>query len=84
MKIDHKKNFYSHSPPDDSRRVVFNYKGKYVHKVLINRLVKFALEKSVVRGTDHLDMTITVDWEIKPQAKQKKKDFIVKRVLANN
>ena len=33
----------------DSRRVVVSYKGKYVHKALINRLVKLAQDKSVVR-----------------------------------
>ena len=27
---------------------VFNYMGKYVHEVLVNRLVKLAQEKSVV------------------------------------
>ena len=32
----------------DSRRVV-SYKRKYVHKVLVNRLVKLAQEESVVR-----------------------------------
>ena len=37
---------YGHSPPSaDSRRVVVSYKQKYVHKVLVNRLVKLALEK---------------------------------------
>ena len=36
-------------PSADSRRVVVRYKGKYVHKVLVNRLVKLAQEKSVVR-----------------------------------
>ena len=41
-----------------------------MHKVLVNRLVKLAQEKSVVRSTDLLDMTISVDWEIKPQTKQ--------------
>ena len=50
----------------DSRRVVVSYKGKYVHKVLVNCLVKHAQEKSVVRWTDHLNMTIAVDWDIKP------------------
>ena len=30
----------------DSRRFVVSYKQKYVHKVLVNRLVKFAKEKS--------------------------------------
>ena len=33
----------------DSRRVVVSYKRKYVHKVLVNRLVQLAQEKSVVR-----------------------------------
>ena len=30
---------------DHSRRVVFSYKGKYVHKVLVNCLFKLAKEK---------------------------------------
>ena len=40
---DHKfDNFYAHSPPTaDSRRCV-SYKGKYVHKVLVNHLDKLA------------------------------------------
>ena len=33
----------------DSRRVVVSYKRKYVQEVLVNRLVKLAQEKSVVR-----------------------------------
>ena len=36
-------------PSADSRRVVFSYKQKYVHGVLVNRLVKLAHEKIVVR-----------------------------------
>ena len=36
-------------PSADSRRVVVSYKGKYVHEVLVNCLVKLAQEKSVVR-----------------------------------
>ena len=36
-------------PSADSRRVVVSYKQKYVHEVLVNRLVKLAQEKSVVR-----------------------------------
>ena len=35
-----------------SRRVVVSYEGKYVHKVLVNRLFKLAQEKNVVRLTD--------------------------------
>ena len=36
-------------PSADSRRVFVSYKRKYVHKVLVNRLVKLAKEKCVVR-----------------------------------
>ena len=36
-------------PSADSRRVVVSYKQKYVHKVLVNHLVKLAQEKSVVK-----------------------------------
>ena len=46
------------------------YKWKYVHKVLVNPLVKLAQEKSVVKWTDRLDMNIAVDWDIKIQTKQ--------------
>ena len=37
------------STAGDSRMVVVSYKQKYVHKLLVNRLVKLAQEKSVVR-----------------------------------
>ena len=33
-------------PSSDSRMIVVSYKGKYVHKVLVNCLVKLAQEKS--------------------------------------
>ena len=33
-------------------------------------------EKSVVGLTNHLDMTIAVDWDVKPQTKQKTKHDI--------
>ena len=59
-------------PSTDSRRVVVSYKQKYVHEVLVNRLVKPAQEKSVMRWTDHPDMTIAVDWDVKHQTKQTK------------
>ena len=36
-------------PSADLRRVVVSYKQKYVHKVLVNCLVKLVQEKSVVR-----------------------------------
>ena len=54
-------------PSTDSRRVVVSYKRKYVYKVLFNRLVKLAQEKSVVRWTDRSDMTRAVDWDVKHQ-----------------
>ena len=47
--------------------VVVIFKQKYLHKVLINRLVKLAQEKC-----DRLDMTIAVDLDVKPQIKQTK------------
>ena len=36
-------------PSTDLRRVFVSYKRKYVHKVLVNCLVKLAQEKCVVR-----------------------------------
>ena len=39
MEIDHKIMSMAIA---DSRRVVVNYKGKYVHEVLVNRFVKLA------------------------------------------
>ena len=44
-----KYNFYGHSPFPDSRRIVVSYKRKYVHKVLVNCLVKLVQEKCAVR-----------------------------------
>ena len=37
--------FHTFAPPAVSRRVYVSYKRQYVHKVLVNRLVKLALEK---------------------------------------
>ena len=56
-------------PSPVSRRVVVSHKQKYVHKVKVNRLVKFAQEKSVVKKTDRPNMTIAVDWDVKHQTK---------------
>ena len=36
-------------PSADSRRVVVSYKQKYVHKILVNCLIKLAQEIRVVR-----------------------------------
>ena len=49
---------------------VSSYKRKYLHKVLVNRLVKLAQEKSVVKWSDRSDITIAVDWDVKHQTKQ--------------
>ena len=66
-------NFFFYSPPfrwmNHSRRVVVSYKRKYVHEVLVNCLSNLP-GKSVVRWTDHLVMTIAVDWGVKQQNKQ--------------
>ena len=44
--IDHEIISTAILPSADTRRVVVSYKQKYVHKVLVNRLVKLAQEKS--------------------------------------
>ena len=49
------------SPSTDSREAVVSNWKKYVHKVLVNRLKGPSLpRKSVVRLTDHPDMTLDV------------------------
>ena len=49
------------SPSAFSRRAVVSYWRKYVHEVLVNRLGGLSLpRKSVVRLTDHPDMTLDV------------------------
>ena len=48
-------------PPSAFSRAVVSYWRKYVHKVLVNRLGGLSLpRKSVVRITDHPDMTLDV------------------------
>ena len=52
---------YFVSPSAFSRRAVVSYWRKYVHEVLVNRLVGLSLpRKSVVRLTDRPDMTLDV------------------------
>ena len=49
------------SPSADSRGAVVSYWQKYVHEVLVNCLGGLSLpRKSVVRLTDHPDMTLDV------------------------
>ena len=64
--------FFGHSLPSaDSSRAVVIYWRNDMHFVLANRL-GILPRNSVVRLTDHLDMTIVVDWDVKPQIKQNK------------
>ena len=53
----------------DLKRVVVSYKRKYMDELLVNCLVKLALEKSEARRTDHPNMTKAVDWDVKNQTK---------------
>ena len=57
------------------KKGLVSYKRKYVHevRVLVNRLVRRAKEKSVARWTDCPDMTIAVDWDVKNEKKQNQK-----------
>ena len=49
------------SPSADSRRAVVSYWQKHVHKVLVNHVGGLSLpRKSVVRLTDHPNMTFAV------------------------
>ena len=49
------------SPSADLRRAIVNYWQMYVYEVLVNCLEGLSLpRKSVVRLTDHPDMTIAV------------------------
>ena len=67
--------FYGHSlPTTDSSRTAVSYSRKAVHQVLVNHSGLSLPRKSVVRLTDHLDMTIVVDWDVKT-TKQTKRSF---------
>ena len=57
----------------DSSRAAVSHWQKDVHLVLDNRLSLNLPRKSVVRLTDHLDMTTVFDWDVKPQNKQTNK-----------
>ena len=51
----------------DSRWVVVSYERNYVHKVLSQ--VCPGKKSSKPRSTDHPNMTIAVDWDVKHQTK---------------
>ena len=56
-------------PTADSSRTAVSYWRMDVHLVLVNRLGSLP-RNSVIRLTGRLDMTIVVDWDVKPQIKQ--------------
>ena len=60
MEIDHEIISTAILPSADSRRVVVNYKQKYVHEVLSQACAG-------KRSTDCPDMTIAVYWDVKNQ-----------------
>ena len=65
------KSFYCQAPPADPRRAVVSYKQTYVHMSTGYQLIlSLPRKKSVVRSTDHLNMTISVDWNVKTKTKQ--------------
>ena len=71
MEIDHEIVSKAILSSTDSRRVVVSYKQKYVHRVLVLKSLSQACPgKSVIRCTDHPNMTIAVDWDVKNQTKQ--------------
>ena len=67
VEIDHKIFFYGYSPLLGWCQL----QQKYVHEVQVYHLVMLAAWKSVVRLTDHLDMMIVVDWDVKQQNQTK-------------
>ena len=70
VEIDHEIFSYAILPPSaDSRRVVVSYKQKCLQELLVKCSVKLSQENNVVRRTDHPDMTIAVDYDVKNQTK---------------
>ena len=64
-----RNNFYGHSlPTTDSSGAVVRYWRKDEHLVVVNCLGSLP-RNSVVRLIDHLDMTVVVDWDVKPKFK---------------
>ena len=50
-------------------------KRKYVHEVLVNRLFNLAQKKSVVKCTDHSNMTIAIYCDVKqPKNKSRREE----------
>ena len=61
--------------PFYSNRAVVNYRRKYGHSVLVNRLGSLP-RNSANMLTGQLEMTLVVDWVIKPQYKRKTNNLI--------
>ena len=59
-------------PTADSSRAVVSYRRKDVHLVLVNRFRSLP-RNSVVKLSDPFNMTIVVDWDVKPKIKQTNK-----------
>ena len=51
---------------------VVSFKQEYSHKLLVNGFSQANPGKSVVRFTDCLEMTVTVDWPVEPETKHDK------------
>ena len=74
LEIVHEIFFYCNDPPySDLRKAVVGYKRKYMCTEYWLPLSLSLPRKSVVRLFDHFDMIIAVDWDVKPQTKQKTK-----------
>ena len=61
---------WNNSPPSLFQEGLLTVSSESMHKVLVNCLVNLAQEKCVVRWTNHFNMTIAVDWDVKPLTKQ--------------
>ena len=62
--------FYGWYPPSADFKKGCCQLQTLVRAILVNRVVKFSQENNVVRLNDRLDMTIVVEWDVKPQTKQ--------------
>ena len=72
------------SPSADSRGAVVSYWRKYVQEVLVNGLGGLSLpRKSVVRLTDHPDMTLDI-YRGRKTTTQQQDRFLCRQVKANS
>ena len=59
-----------------SYTLVVSYKRKYVQEVLVNRVVKKSGKRIWLDELIISNMTIAVDWDVKPPSKQKRKPLL--------